>query len=124
MVSLWGGGYRDAVRQLQDLSEKISRVLPQTENGESWDFAFVYVRTRLWAQYAVRSDGATVMVHTAAAASNEIVVVSDESVLKAVLSGRLTFQAAVESGLIQFSNDRNAKAYQLLRAAFEGLGSR
>lgn len=122
LASLWGGDYRDAVRQLQELDEKISRAAPEMNDGEDWKFAFVYVRTRLWAQYTVRSDGATVMVHTPAAASSEIVVLSDESVLKAINSGRLSFQTAVAEGLIQFSNDRNDKAYQILRAAFEGVG--
>jgi hypothetical protein len=64
------------------------------------------------------------MVHTPAAASNEIVVLSDESVLNALLSGHLAFRTAVESGLIQFSNDRDARAYQILRAAFAGSESR
>jgi hypothetical protein len=77
-VSLWGGNYRDAVRQLQMLDDKVAHVAPRMGTGNAWTFSFVYVRTCLWAQYTVRSDGATVMVHAPAAASNDIVVLSDE----------------------------------------------
>jgi hypothetical protein len=119
MASPWGGGYRDAVRQLQDLNAKLSRVASRMDNGKSWKFAFVYVRSRLWAQYRVRSDGATALVHTPAAANSEVVVLSDETVLKALLSGHLAFQTAFENGLIQFSNDRDDKTFKILRAAFE-----
>ena len=112
-----GGEYRQAVRQLRGLEEKLARIAPRFQAEESWRFAFVFVRSRLWAQYTIRPDGASAIVHAPAAGDGETTVLSDESVLNAILEARLAFDDAVDQGLLQFANDRDGKVLHILRAA-------
>lgn len=117
--SFTGEGYRHAVRQLRDLQEHLSQVAPGLHADGAFRFAFVFVRSRLWAQYTVRPDGASVEIHTQPADKDEAVVLSDESVLNAIVGGRLTFSSAVDQGLVQFAEDRDERTRVFLAAAFE-----
>lgn len=114
-----GQAYRHAVRELQDIQERLARVAPRFDKDGVWRFAFVFVRSRLWAQYIVRPDGASLEVHTAPASPGETVVLSDESVLSAIEDGHLTFRSAVDRGLVQFADDRSERARSILAAAFD-----
>lgn len=119
-----GQGYRHAVRELQDLQARLAHGAPRSgpdgaAQGEPWRFAFVFVRSRLWAQYTVRPDGTSVEIHTPPADKGETVVLSDESVLNAIFEGRLTFGAAVDQGLVQFADDKSERARLHFAAAFE-----
>lgn len=118
LQSFAGNGYRQAVSELRELQARLAEVAPRLDKDETWRFAFVFVRSRLWAQYTVRPDGASVEVHTAPADKGETVVLSDESVLNAIVAGRLAFDAAVDQGLLQFADDRSERARVLLAAAF------
>lgn len=120
-----GTEYRHAVRELQDLQARLAKIALHadadkegTAKDESRRFAFVFVRSRLWAQYKVGPDGASVQIHSAPAEAGEAVVLSDESVLDAIAAGRLTFRSAVDQGLLQFADDRDEQVHALLTAAF------
>lgn len=112
-----GDGYRSAVRQLKELEERLARIAPAFNKGGTWHFAFVCVRSRLWARYTVRPDDASAVIHTPPANDSETVVLSDERVLNAIATGRLAFDSAVEQGLLQFANDKDEKVFRILRAA-------
>lgn len=121
LATFAGNGYRHAVGELRGLQERLAQVAPRLDADGTWRFAFVFVRSRLWAQYTVRPDGASVEVHTPPAAAGETVVLSDESVLNAIVDGQLSFNAAVDQGLVQFADDRSERAQLLLAAAFAGV---
>ncbi|MGR7994443.1 hypothetical protein [Xanthobacter sp. ZOL 2024] len=114
-----GQEYRRAVRELQELQERLTRVAPRFAAAHGWRFAFVFVRSRLWAQYTVGPEGARVEVHTPPAGAGEAVVLSDEAVLAAILSGKLTVKTAREAGLLQFADDGDEAAQRILSAALE-----
>jgi hypothetical protein len=78
------------------------------------------VRSRLWTRYTVRSDGASAVIHTAEANDSEPIALSDEAVLAAIAYGRLTFDVAVERGLLRFANDQGDQTRLILRAALDG----
>lgn len=116
--SLFGAEYRSAVKQLRSLQKKLARVPSSAKGGESRHFAFVFVRSRLWAQYMVGPNGTKAVIHTAAARDGEVVLLSDEAVLEAVINDRLAFDDAVKQGLLKFANDQDGKTFEMVRAAF------
>jgi hypothetical protein len=56
-------------------------------------------------------------VHVAAAKGDQPVVLSHEAVFSALLEGNLSFDQAVEQGLIVFANDPGGRGQQLFRHA-------
>ena len=113
-------GYQQAVHQLRVLEGKLSRLPSDVSGDEVQRFALVFVRSRLWARYAVGPDGATAIIHTSAAEDNETVVLTDESVLTAIADGHLAFDTALDRGLLQFANDPGERTRLTLRAAIAG----
>lgn len=119
-----GADYRHAVRELQQVQERLARVAPRFDKETagrdgSWRFAFVFVRSRLWAQYTIRPDGASIEIHTPPARPGEAVALSDEAVLGAILSGKLALKTALDAGLLQFADDRDAATQHILSAALD-----
>jgi len=114
-----GEDYRRAVRNLQALQARLDQLAAAPGADGAVRFSLVFVRTRLWSQYTVRPDGASVDIHSPAAAKGETVVLSDESVLSAIEDGRLAFSAALNQGLVQIADDPGERARIVLAAAFE-----
>jgi hypothetical protein len=119
-LALFGAGYRRAVRQLHELEDRLARVASRLDSLESRQFALVLVRSRLWTRYVIHAGDVKAVVHTAAADDSETVVLSDESVLSAVVDKQVAFDAAVEQGLVEIVNDRDGKVLGILRAALGG----
>lgn len=67
--------------------------------------AVVLIGPMLWARFE-RADGAFVMAsHVAGPAPGDVVIVTDEAVVAALVDGRLTPLAARERGLVKFYGD-------------------
>lgn len=110
-----GSDYRQAVDELRALQDRLDRAA--TAGGGTVDFALVFVGPRLWTTYHVRPDGAGAEIHVAASGIDQLVVLTDETVLAALLAGGLDYDAAVDQGLLVVTNDPDGRASGALRQA-------
>lgn len=100
-------GYWAAVRRLDRLQALLAAApgaaaLPAT--------SLVLVDSALWSRYAPATAGVGLQVHTSGPAAGDVVLVSGEGVLAAVLDGRLAVAAALDRGLILLDGEPAAVA--------------
>lgn len=93
------GGYAQAARVLRRFGENISAV--QTESPQP-SISLVLLSPVLWTRYAATENGYTTEIHAKGASAGDVVLVTDEPVVEALVEGRLTADAAEKRGLIRF----------------------
>ena len=110
-AELGQAGYWAAVRRLDRLQALLTAspaaaTLPPT--------SLVFIESALWSRVTPSAAGVDLQVHTEGAAAGDLVLVTGESVLTAVLDGRLTAATAFDRGLIRLDGD--PAAIEVLRA--------
>lgn len=110
--------YRQAVDELRGLQERLDQVARGPDADEPLDMSLVFVASRLWTEYTLTNEGAEARVHVPAAALDKLVVLTDEAVLAALLSGRLSVDDALGQRLLVIVNDPGDRAASALHAAF------
>jgi hypothetical protein len=74
------------------------------ENPEAWSAApsmtLLFVESALWARYARSAQGMTPQVHIQGPEAGDVVVVTSEAVINAILAGRLSAGEAMNRGLM------------------------
>jgi hypothetical protein len=103
-------GYRQMVGNLQRLSERIAAT-----DKPPPDFVVVLLRPMLWTRFAA----AGMQLHAEGAATGEVVVITDEPVLTALLAGKLDLRDAIDLGLLRLygPGDKAAELSRLLGMA-------
>jgi hypothetical protein len=106
-AELGQAGYWAAVRRLDRLQALLAASpaaasLPAT--------SLVFIESALWARVAPAPAGVDLQVHTDAAAAGDLVLVTGESVLAAMLDGQLSAETAFDRGLILLDGDPDAAA--------------
>ncbi len=114
---LFGGGFRRAAASMNGLGERMGGVLPMA--GQRPSFSIVLIPAVMWTTYAATSGGYTVQVHADGPAKGDVVIVTDEKVVRALVDGSLTAVAAESHGLVRFYGPAGAQAQ--VRAALAGL---
>ena len=89
--------------------------------GLADDFAFtlVLIEPMLWTRYVVLGGSVMTSVHVNGPEKGDLVVVSAEAALEAIVSHRLAFERAEEAGLVRFYGDMetSARLRDLIRRA-------
>ena len=97
---LYGLGYRTTVRSMERLAEALRVASDGTSSPLS--FSLVLVEPMLWARFHVDRAGARTEVHASGPRPGDPVLVSGETVISEIASGRLAFGDARRLGLIRF----------------------
>ena len=93
------GNYATAAHLLRRLGEKISS---QQADPASPSVSLVLIGPVLWTRFSAGGDRREPQIHTGGPAAGDVVVVTDEPVIEAVVSGHLTADAAEKRGLIRY----------------------
>jgi hypothetical protein len=106
-------GYRQALADLERFRKGL-RITSQTEART--DFSLLLVSSGIWASFHVGQQGALARYHIAAPVAGRPVLITDESVLRAISSRRLSIDEAFELGIIRITGDEAESVIRLLTA--------
>src|SRR5262245_49028990 len=115
-------GYWRAVGRLNGLHRLLSAVsVPQAASPMSLQF----IESNLWARFTPGPRGMDISVHTPGAGDGDVVILTSEPGLAAVLDGRLPVQVALDRGLIavEGTNSTSDKVRELILAALDAADS-
>lgn len=91
-------GYRRAAADLAKLRDRLA----MTMDGEAVpSLSILLIGPMLWTRFAPAQDGLSMVTHVDGAQISDIVIVTDEPVVAALASGRITPLAARQKGLLR-----------------------
>lgn len=122
-ASLFGAGYREAVQYLKQLERSVARGATARNDTGRQRFALLLVRSRLWTDFTAQPGRTKANIHVDGPVEGEPIVLTDESVLRALFQGRLTLDAAIDQDLVRIVDDHDRKTHALLQAALATTGS-
>ncbi|CAH2408076.1 hypothetical protein MES4922_90047 [Mesorhizobium ventifaucium] len=96
---LFGSGFRQAAASMTGLGVRMSAAAPAT-GGPS--FSVVLIPAVMWTTYTPTARGYSVKVHADGPAKGDIVIVTDEKVVRALVDGSFDAAAAESHGLVRF----------------------
>lgn len=92
-------GYQQAVAKLGLLRDRLAA---PSDKGEKPAFAIMLIGPALWTRFEPKGEGLAMTPHVGGPAPGDVVVVTDEPVIAALVDGRLTAAAAGELGLVRY----------------------
>jgi hypothetical protein len=92
-------GYQQAVAKLVLLRDRLAAVSGEDPKPA---FAIMLIGPALWARFEPNADGLAMAPHVGGPAPGDVVIVTDEPVVAALVDGRLTAAAAAELGLVRY----------------------
>ena len=92
-------GYYYAVQRLGTFRDRLSAAL---DGGTAPAFTMVLFGSMLWTHFETTGDTLNMTPHVDGPSKGDVVVVTDEPVIAALINGRITPQAAHERGLMRF----------------------
>ncbi len=113
-------GYWRAAGRLKSVQQRLSSVA-ELESRPGRAIAVVLIESDLWARFAPGPQGFELTLHTPGPRDGDLVVVTSEGSVAAILDGRLSPQVALDRGLIAIDAEAPAHeaARRLLLAAFD-----
>jgi hypothetical protein len=113
-------GYWRAAGRLKSLQQRLSR-LAEAETRPERAISVVFIESDLWARLERRPQGFDLVLHTPGAREGDVVVVTSEGAIAAILDGRLSADAAFERGLVAIDGEVAVREaiQKLLMAAFD-----
>ena len=105
-------GYRNIMARMQRLGNAVAPTGDATAPG----FSVLLVESGLWSRYRSLPEGAIFEIHTEGAQAGETAVITGATVLEALESGVLSFEGAMERGLIVIATDMSADSQKILSA--------
>ena len=93
-------GYRKAAADLAKLRGTLT--LTKDEGEAAPSFSILLIAPMLWTRFAPTQDGLSMVSHVDGPQAPDIVIVTDEPVVAALASGRITPLAARQQGLLRF----------------------
>jgi hypothetical protein len=117
-------GYWRAVGRLRDTQARLSAAAEGSPRPGS-AVSLVFIESDLWARFEPAAQGFELAAHTPGARAGDVVVVTSEGGLAAIMDGRLPASVAFERGLIAVDGDEAARSavQALLLAAFDPVQS-
>ncbi|AMJ63025.1 hypothetical protein [Bosea sp. PAMC 26642] len=91
-------GYRRAAADLSRLRDRLVLVM-DVETVPS--LSILLIGPMLWTRFAPAQSGVSVVSHVDGAQASDVVIVTEESVVAALMSGRITPSAARQQGLLR-----------------------
>lgn len=93
------GAYGAAARALRRLGEELSR---HQQSPRRPSISLVLIGPVLWARFAVDGTAQEPEIHSRGPSTGDVVVVTDQPVIEALVNGRLTTATAERRGLIRY----------------------
>lgn len=111
---LFGGGFRRAAASLNALGDRLNTVA--RASGERTSFSVVLIPAVMWTRFAPTATGYSIAVHADGPATGDLVIVTDERVVRALADGLLDIATAENYGLVRFygPTDRQNQARETL----------
>jgi hypothetical protein len=105
--------------------EDFGRWAGQSASGAP-DFAVLLVEPGLWTRYRKQGSGFAMEPHVAAPAASDVVLITGEPALQALVERRLTMTEAMQTGVVRFEGAAEAVArlQETLTAAFNSSSPR
>jgi hypothetical protein len=97
---LFGGGFRRAAASMYGLGGRLKAAAPAIGGGPS--FSVVLIPAVMWTRYTPSAAGYSVQIHADGPAKGDVVIVTDEKVVRALVEGSLDAVAAESYGLVRF----------------------
>ena len=104
-------GYRQALADLEQFRRRL-HIARQTDTRTG--FSLVLISSGMWASFQVGQHGALARYHLSAPLPGQPVLITDESVLRAINSGRLGIDQALELEVIKIIGDGTGAVVRLL----------
>jgi hypothetical protein len=92
-------GYQQTVAKLGLLRDRLAAV---SGDGDKPAFAIMLIGPVLWTRFEPKGEGLAMTPHVGGPAPGDVVIVTDEPVISALVDGRLTAAAAGELGLVRY----------------------
>src|SRR5215470_12310640 len=111
-------GYWQAVGRINELHRRLAAAAGEQAAPA---MSLLFIESNLWARFEPTPQGLTLSVHTPRAGEGDVVVLTSEAGLAAVLDGRLPVDAALERGLIALDGEASTadRAKALIAAALD-----
>ncbi|WP_419695418.1 hypothetical protein ACN2CC_02115 [Mesorhizobium muleiense] len=113
---IFGNAFRRAAMSMTGLGERMSAAAPDAK-GPS--FSVVLIPAVMWTTYTPAAGGYSVRAHADGPAKGDVVIVTDEKVVRALVGGLLDAAAAENHGLVRFYGP--ADGQDQVRAALAAL---
>jgi hypothetical protein len=91
-------GYWRAVGRINAFQRLLSAT--SVSGTRSTSISLLFIDSKLWARFSPGPQGYELQVHTSGASPEDIVIVTSETILAAVLDGTMSAQKALDLGLI------------------------
>ncbi|WP_087003122.1 hypothetical protein [Rhizobium sullae] len=104
---LFGSGFRRAAESMTGLGARMNAAASAT--GKSPSFSVVLIPAVMWTTYTPTEGGYSVHVHADGPAKGDIVIVTDEKVVRALVDGSFDSAAAERHGLVRFYGPANGQ---------------
>ncbi|MBY3088410.1 hypothetical protein HFO63_28090 [Rhizobium laguerreae] len=114
---IFGNAFRRAAMSMTGLGERMSAAAPADAKGPS--FSVVLIPAVMWTTYTPAAGGYSVEAHADGPAKDDIVIVTDEKVVRALVGGLLDPAAAETYGLLRLYGP--ADGQDQVRASLAGL---
>ena len=99
-------GYWRAVGRINAFQRLLSVVSGGGRQSSS-SISLLFINSKLWARFSPGPQGYELQVHTSGASPQDIVIVTSETILAAVLDGAMSAQKAFDLGLIAIDGNRD-----------------
>jgi hypothetical protein len=116
---LFGGGFRRAAASMNRLGGRLNAAA--SAHGGRPSFSVVLIPAVMWTTYTPTAAGYSVQVHADGPAKGDVVIVTDEKVVRALVDGSLDAVAAETYGLVRFYGP--ADRQDQVRVTLAGLPS-
>jgi hypothetical protein len=113
-------GYWRAAGRLKSIQQRLSAVT-QVEPRPERAMSVVFIESDLWARLEPGPQGFELILHTPGARDGDVVVVTSEGSIAAIMDGRLSAEVAFNRGLIAIDGEAATRdaIQKLLLAAFD-----
>jgi hypothetical protein len=113
-------GYWRAAARLKSIQQRLSSVA-EVESRPERAIAVVFIESDLWARFEPGPQGFELILHTPGARDGDVVVVTSEGSIAALMEGRLSADVAFNRRLIAVDGEAPAREaiQKLLMAAFD-----
>ena len=95
-------GYWRAAAHVQELQRRLAGAKTR---GAAPSLALLFIESQLWSRLKPTATGFDLELHAAGAEPQDVVIVTNETVLASLLAGSLSVQAALDRGLVALDGE-------------------